>query len=98
MSMKEFKKALIRGKIRLSSHTFDRMEKRGYTKGDIVSCIMSGELTAERVIKGRIAFEVQGYDKDKLPVVVHIGYDQMPGVFKIISVLPPIDKKFKRVI
>ena len=99
MDMKQIKKALLQGKIRITPYTNRRMLKRGYTQSDIISCIWTGERTKVQVKRGSIVVVVEGHDMDKLPMVLVVGKDKFnPLNYAIVSVFPPIDKKFKRVI
>lgn len=98
MELKLIKKALMQGRIRISAHTFTQMEKRGYTKSDIITCLMQGELTETQFFKGRFGYVVEGNDTDGVPVVVIVGHDKKPRAFKIVTIMPPIAKRFNRVI
>lgn len=98
VDIKEIKKALMIKGIRISKHTQERLDKRGYTKRDLISCIMSGEIIEHQAIQGKPSVLIQGVDTDGLPIVVSIGYDKDNG-YKIITVMPPIHKeRFKIVI
>lgn len=92
------KKALMQGKVQISGHTFLRIEKRGYTRSDMINCIMQGEMTRTTMYKKRIAFEIEGFDTDGLPMVLIIGRGKKPAVYKIVTAMPPIQKRFKRII
>lgn len=99
MRVKDIKKALFKGKIRLSAHTMERMEKRGYTKSDLISCIMGGEITEVQLHDNALKVLIEGVDTDNLPIVVSIGRDKKAkDAFSIITVMPPINPRFKRVI
>lgn len=99
MEMKQIKKALLQGRIRITAHTKKRLLKRGYTLSDIISCIWSGERTKVQVSKGKIVVVVEGRDMDNLPIVLIVGKDDLnPQNYAIVSLFPPIDEKFKRVI
>lgn len=99
MDIKTIKKALLQGKILLSIHVLGRMEKRGYTKRDLIACIMNGEKTKTQFYKGKVCAIIEGFDSDGSPMVVVIGNDITKQTkFAIVTAMPPIDKKFKRVI
>ena len=99
MRTKDIKKALLKGKIRLSTHTIERMEKRGYTKSDLISCIMGGEVTEVQFHNNALRVLIEGVDTDNLPIVVAIGKDkEAKDVFVVITVMPPIHQRFSRVI
>jgi len=69
MKLQEVKKVLFsgKGKIIISIHTMQRLEQRGYTKADIVTAILNGEIV-ERQSISKVA--VLGRDTDDNPVVV----------------------------
>lgn len=99
MDMKTIKKALMQGRIRKTSHTKQRMYKRGYTNSDLIACIMSGEKTKIQVFQRKIRVTVEGIDTDQKPIVLVIGKDDLnPNGLAIVSVMPPIKDKFRRVI
>jgi len=89
MNLKEIKKVLMSGtgKIIVGTHTRKRLNKRGYTKGDIVSCIFSGAI-AEHQGASKVA--IAGHDKDGNPIIVVIA-KEANSVFKIVTVMPPTD-------
>lgn len=96
--LKLIKKALMQGRVRISAHTFLRIEKRGYTRSDMINCIMQGEMTKTTMYKKRIGFEIEGFDMDGLPMVMIIGRAKKPAKYKIVTAMPPIHNRFKRVI
>lgn len=98
MELKEIKKALMQKRVRISDHTFKRMTKRGYTRSDIITCLMQGELTGTQFFEGRFGYVVEGFDKDGSPMVTVVGHDRRPNTLRIITVMPPIAKRFKKVI
>lgn len=96
--LKMIKKALMQGQLRISAHTFLRIEKRGYTRSDMINCIMQGEMTRTTMYNKRIGFEIEGFDVDGLPMVMIIGRAKKPAKYKIVTAMPPIHDRFKRVI
>lgn len=98
MELKTIKKALMQSRVVLGFHTNQRMEKRGYTRSDIINCIMQGELTGTQYFENRYGYVIEGQDKDGSPMVTVIGHEGKPGIFKIITIMPPIAKRFKTVI
>lgn len=98
MEMKTIKKALMQNSVRISDHTFKRIAKRGYTRSDMIACIMQGELTETQMYKGRLGYQIEGFDVDGQPMVMIIGHEKQPAKFKIVTCMPPISKRFKRVI
>lgn len=83
------------GKICLGYHTPTRCNERGYTKGDIVSCIIKGKIMnlVEQEYKGKnkLVFELLGKDQDNnqmLLVIAKVG----EYLFKVITVTPPIKR------
>lgn len=99
MELRKIKKSLLQGRIRITAHARSRMRKRGYTETDIMSCILSGDITNIQWFKKRVCAIVEGSDLDKFPMVVVVGRDEKnPKGYVIVSVFPPIHKKFKRVI
>lgn len=99
MDIKSIKKSLLQDSVRLTTHAFIQMEKRGYTKSDVISGIMSGRNSTVKMYKGKLCTLVEGFDTDGLPIVVVLGRDLTKRVkFVVVTVMPPIDKKFSRVI
>lgn len=100
MDIRAIKKALMQGKIRLTSHVLLRMEKRGYTKRYLIACIMSGEKTDTQIYKNRVCVIIEGVDTDGLPMVLVIGNDfSKKTKYALVTAMPPINKKrFKQVI
>ncbi|MGN8842541.1 DUF4258 domain-containing protein [Niallia sp. HCP3S3_B10] len=90
MKLQEVKKVLFsrKGRIIISIHTMQRLEQRGYTKGDIVTAILNGEIV-ERQSISKVA--VLGRDTDDNPVVVVIAKVSNQQ-FKIVTTMPPIDR------
>lgn len=99
MDMKKIKKALLQSRIRLTEHVLGRIEKRGYTRSDLIACIMSGEITKIQPYRNKVCAVVEGVDTDGLPMVMVVGHDfTRKALFAIVTAMPPIDEKFKRVI
>lgn len=89
MNLKEIKKVLMsgNGKIIVGTHTRKRLNKRGYSKGDIVSCIFNGAIVEHQ---GASKVAIAGYDKDQNPIVVVIAKEGKL-TFKVVTVMPPTD-------
>ncbi|MEI2356275.1 DUF4258 domain-containing protein [Mesobacillus zeae] len=89
MKLKDLKKVLMTGKgqIVIGNHTKNRLIKRGYSKGDVVSAIFTGEIV-ERQGSNKVA--IAGRDKDGNPIVVIIAKQPFHS-FKVVTVMPPID-------
>lgn len=99
LEVKKVKKALFQGRIRITEHARKRMDKRGYTQSDIISCICSGEQSKLQFFSGKVRIVIEGRDTDKLPMVVIVGKDdKYVGQLAIVSVFPPLEEKFKYVI
>ena len=86
------------GFIRISTHTYERLKKRGYTKGDIVSCIMNGTIVEIQtgfnhdIDKLTFNYVIAGRDQDNNPIVIVLS-EEGKNLFKVITVMPPIDNK-----
>ena len=103
MNLKMIKKALMQGRIRLTKHVLEQMDKRGYTKSDVLACIMSGERTSIQPYryskKVSAVIVIEGVDQDGLPMVVVVGHDfSAKALFAVVTAMPPIDEKYQRVI
>lgn len=99
MEMKEIKKKLLAGKIRITSHATKRLNKRGYAPSDIISCIWNGKRTKVQAHNNKITFVIEGQDRDGYPIVVVVGKDDKKADnLAIVTVFPPIDDKFERTI
>ncbi|WP_282155793.1 DUF4258 domain-containing protein [Cytobacillus gottheilii] len=99
MDMKEIKKACLTGKIDLSDHAVQRMDKRGYIENDVVQCIMTGQIKERQVYRGKPTVIIAGEDLDGLPIIVAVGTSSKKNHYIVITVMPPIDKeRFDRVI
>lgn len=101
--MREFKKILLSGNgyIRMSDHTQMRIHKRGYTKGDIVSCIMNGTVNevqtqfCRKNNKSSFAYVIEGKDCSNNPIVVVLGEEGNLS-YTVVTVMPPLDnRRFK---
>ena len=99
LEMKTIKKSLLQARIRVTKHAREKMDKRGYTESDIMSCIWSGEITKTQFLNNDVRFIVEGSDLDKFPMVIIVGRDYKDNKrLVIVSVFPPIKSKFGRVI
>ena len=98
MSMKEIKKALLTNRLRLSQHAKKRMNKRGYTKKDVISCVLSGMISEIQVSEKGLRTVIEGKDFDGLPMVTVVGKCMYPKEFIVVTVMPPIKSKFQNVI
>lgn len=90
--IRDLKKSLMRmenDKIKLSKHTMQRMNERGYVKGDLVSCIMTGNLLEVQWEKRKPKYIITGRDLDNNPIVIAVGFHKT--LFTIITVMPPTD-------
>lgn len=106
--MKELKQGLMWGKgsIRMALHVYSsqnpsdeqRLRKRGYKKGDLVSGIMTGKIIEEQIgfdPRTRTAnkkYVIEGKDMDNNPIVIVIAKIKSFN-FKIITVMPPLDRR-----
>lgn len=97
LTMKMVKKTLSKGKIKLSQHAIDSMDKRGYTKKDICHAIWFGSIFEKQVFQGRLRVVIESVDCDNSPIILVIGYDEH-AIMTLITCFPPLKKKFKRVI
>lgn len=97
MNLKEIKKVLMsgNGKIIVSKHTGKRLSERGYSKGDIVSCLFNGTVAEQQ---GATKVAVAGHDKDGNPIIVVVA-KVSERTFKLVRVMPPTDPyRFKECI
>ncbi|MEY8742064.1 DUF4258 domain-containing protein [Bacillales bacterium AN1005] len=78
-----------KGVIKISMHTKERLVKRGYSKGDIVSAIFTGSVS--EIQQGYNKISILGRDKDPNPFVVVIA-KKRPFYYKVVTVMPPIDR------
>lgn len=101
--LRDIKKILMsrEGHIRIGNHTYERLKKRGYSRGDLVSCIMNGSIVEVQtgfnhdLDKYTFNYVIAGRDKDENPVVVVLS-EEGKKLFKVITVMPPIDNnRFK---
>lgn len=97
-TIKDIKKILMSGKgyIRIGSHTKRKMVDRGYTKGDIVSSIMTGILKEIQYgfnyDLGRSTFKyvIEGRDLSRNPIVSVLA-EEGQSAFLVVTVMPPTD-------
>lgn len=89
MNLKELKKVLMTGKgtISIGNHTKERLLKRGYSKGDIVSAIFTGEIVERQGVNKVV---IAGRDKDNNPIVIVVAKESKLS-YKLVTVMPPID-------
>lgn len=89
--LRELKKAMMAGRadIYISKHAIKRMKQRGYTKADLVAGIFTGQVIERQ---GANVVLISGKDKDSNPIVLVIDR-KSPHRFKIVTVMPPIDKE-----
>ncbi|WP_240468616.1 DUF4258 domain-containing protein [Gracilibacillus sp. YIM 98692] len=112
MKLKEMKKTLMMGigYIRLSDHVKPiviktkkahkqgRLKKRGYTKSDIISAIMTGEIVEiqqgfhPQLKRPNEIYVIEGKDTHHNPIVIVVGEDGRYQ-FVIKTVMPPLDKR-----
>lgn len=83
-----------KGYIYTAVHTKDHFVDRGYTKGDIVHCIIKGKITKIREDSkyggiSNLIFELLGKDTDNNPMLLVIAKTGT-NVFKICTITPPI--------
>jgi hypothetical protein len=99
VNLKEIKKALMTNRVRISQHTKERMDKRGYMRKDIISCILTGSVVERQVFNNNVCLLIEGKDTDNLPIAVVIGRDKNhPNFYIVVTVMPPIAEIFKTVI
>lgn len=93
-SLKNIKKALLEGKVRLSPHTLEKILERGYSKRDILSCIWSTNEIENQNISGQLRLKISGFDSNEQMMVVIIARDQrkIDGLC-VITAFPPTSKK-----
>lgn len=96
LTIKKVKKALCQSKIKLTQYTLKRMEKRGYTKSDLIHAIWHGEITKVQRFKG-LRVVIESVDCYNAPIVLVVGLDHK-GIITVVTVFPPIQDKFRRVI
>lgn len=98
--LKDIKKVLMtgNGEISISTHSMERLDKRGYNKGDVVSALLNGKIIeVQRKLSpnGKLqvfetVYVVEGIDLDNNPIVVCIS-KKGERVFKVVTVMPPLD-------
>ncbi|MDC3424276.1 DUF4258 domain-containing protein [Aquibacillus sp. 3ASR75-11] len=99
IKLKDLKKVLMVnvGYIRLGSHTKRRMNKRGYTKGDMVSGVMTGEIVEVQygfnyeLRKSCFTYVVEGKDTSGNPIVIVVS-EEGRYKFLVVTVMPPTDR------
>lgn len=97
--LREMKKILMSesGRIPISKHNSQRLQQRGYTKGDVVRGIMSGKIIEiqtkvdPKTNRPSFVYVVLGRDVSENPIVICVG--ERSGSFNIITVMPPLDKQ-----
>ncbi len=80
------------GYIRMGRHTKDRMYKRGYTKGDMVSAILKGNIVEIQFENNSFKYVIEGRDKSNNPIVVVL-LEEGRYEFLVVTVMPPTDNK-----
>ncbi|WP_066418222.1 DUF4258 domain-containing protein [Sutcliffiella cohnii] len=104
--IKQIQKVLLNkdGIIRVGKHTKDHFIDRGYVRGDIVRCILSGQLNEVqigwnfRLEKYTPKFVIEGKDLDDNPMVVVLSQD-MENIYSVVTIMPPHDRsRFKNCI
>lgn len=97
-SLKNIKKTILEGHVRLSAHTLEKIEERGYLKRDILSCIWSAREIEQQHISGHERLKIVGYDSSDQEMVVVVARDQRQiNGLCIITAFPPTDKKQKSI-
>ncbi|NRD81040.1 DUF4258 domain-containing protein [Bacillus sp. BRMEA1] len=98
--LRDMKKILMSkdGHIHIGNHTYKRLIKRGYDRGDIVSCIMNGSIVEVQtgfnhdIRKYTFNYVIAGRDKDSNPIVIVLS-EEGKRLYKVVTVMPPIDNK-----
>ncbi|WP_209124384.1 DUF4258 domain-containing protein [Alkalihalobacillus sp. BA299] len=98
--MRDIQKILMNkdGVIRVGKHTKERFVNRGYYRGDIVRCILSGHLCEVqvgwnfRLEKYTPKFVIEGKDLDDNPMVVVLS-QEADKFYSVITIMPPHDRK-----
>lgn len=98
--MKDIQKVLLNkeGFIRLGKHTKERCENRGYFRGDIVRCLLTGHIREVqigwnfRLKKYTPKFVIEGTDLDSNPVVVVVSKDA-DSCYSVVTIMPPHDRR-----
>lgn len=97
--LKEIKKILMGGKgyVRIGVHTYNQMVKRGYSRGDLVSCIMSGKIHEvqmgfnRKINQMAKTYVLTGSDTSQNPIVVVLS-EEGENHFSVVTVMPPTDQ------
>lgn len=75
------------------------MQKRGYSKNDLIKCIWTGEIINIHVHAGKLRGVMEGLDAHNNPIVCVIGEDgSNSDLFKVFNLFPQIKENYKRVI
>ncbi|MBF8119043.1 DUF4258 domain-containing protein [Bacillus cereus] len=89
-------KRKVNGCIKLGIHVPNRCNQRGYTKSDLVYCLMKGEIIkiSSEAFKGKnvLTIKILGVDTDNNPLLVVLGKEGIYQ-FKCITITPPIKEK-----
>ena len=97
--LRDIRKVLMsrNGVIRLGTHTPKRMKKRGYNKGDLVSCIRTGVIKEIQTKydkwtrKVSFCYVIAGRDQSDNPIIVILGENSRYD-FTVVTVMPPLDQ------
>ncbi|MGE7843559.1 hypothetical protein ACQKNX_22620 [Lysinibacillus sp. NPDC093712] len=93
------RKALINNQIVISKYVQGKIDKRGYSKRDLIKCIWTGEITNNQVCAGKLRVVLEGLDAHDNAVVCIIGMNEKDSKqLKIFNLFPPISEDYKRVI
>lgn len=97
-SLKNIKKALSEGKVRLTPHTLQKITERGYGKRDILSCIWSAQEVEQQNISEQQRLRILGFDSNEQKMFIVIARDQrqLDGLC-VITAYPPTDKKHQKI-
>lgn len=99
ITMGTFREKLLARKILVLPYALESMDKRGYTKEDIIHGIMVGKITEKQMMYGQIRYVIESVDTDNHPIVLVITRDRNePDYFSVVTIFPPIKQKFKRCI
>ncbi|MFD1736270.1 DUF4258 domain-containing protein [Bacillus salitolerans] len=100
MKMRSIRKILMGGSdfgvIKIGNHSKKRLAKRGYTRRDIVCCLMNGTVHEvqtgfhNEAQKTCFNYVITGADYDNNPVVVVLA-EVTEKLFHVVTVMPPTD-------